>query len=216
VALALAIGLERLRIRTRSIVHDVGAILLAVFAALISAFGLLLFENPMLRWIDVGGATVNLLLLAYALPAILMLLLSYAVAGQRPKAYANGIAAGALVFALAYVTLEIRRLYHGPILVDGITTDLEQYTYSIAWLVFGVVLLGIGVIVNSQRARLASAVVIALTILKAFLIDMSALTGVYRALSFMGLGLVLVTIGWLYQKILFRRQAPPAAPQPEA
>ena len=216
VALALAIGLERLRIRTRSIVHDVGAILLAAFAALISAFGLLLLENPMLRWIDVGGATVNLLLLAYALPAILMLLLSYAVAGQRPKAYANGIAAGALVFALAYVTLEIRRLYHGPILVDGITTDLEQYTYSIAWLVFGVVLLGIGVIVNSQRARLASAVVIALTILKAFLIDMSALTGVYRALSFMGLGLVLVTIGWLYQKILFRRQAPPAAPQPEA
>jgi uncharacterized membrane protein len=114
------------------------------------------------------------------------------------------------------VTLEIRRLYHGPVLVDGITTDLEQYTYSIAWLVFGVVLLGIGVVANSQRARLASAVVIALTILKAFLIDMSALTGVYRALSFMGLGLVLVTIGWLYQKILFRRQAPPAVPQTEA
>jgi uncharacterized membrane protein len=215
-ALALAIGLERLRIRTRSIVHNVGAILLAAFAALISVFGLLLFENPMLRWIDVGGTIVNLLLLGYALPAVLMLLLSYAVAGQRPKAYANGIAAGALVFALAYVTLEIRRLYHGPILVDGFTTDLEQYTYSIAWLVFGVLLLGIGVVVNSQRARLASAVVIALTILKAFLIDMSALTGVYRALSFMGLGLVLVTIGWLYQKILFRRQALPAVPQTES
>jgi len=70
-------------------------------------------------------------------------------------------------------------------------------------------------VVNSQRARLASAVVIALTILKAFLIDMSALTGVYRALSFMGLGLVLVTIGWLYQKILFRPQVPPAVPQME-
>jgi uncharacterized membrane protein len=32
-------------------------------------------------------------------------------------------------------------------------------------------------------------------------------------LSFMCLGLVLVTIGWLYQKILFRRQAPPVATQ---
>jgi uncharacterized membrane protein len=43
---------------------------------------------------------------------------------------------------------------------------------------------------------------------------MSALTGVYRALSFMCLGLVLVAIGWLYQRILFRRQAasPPPAP----
>ena len=211
VALAMAIGLEWLRLRSRSIVHDVGAVLLTTFAGLTSVFGLLLWENPMLGRVDLGGAIVNLLLLGYALPAVLMLLLSYAVAGQRPRAYANGVAAGALVFALAYVTLELRRLYHGPVLVDGITTDLEQYTYSIAWLVFGVALLGIGVVVNSQRARLASAVVIALTILKAFLIDMSALTGVYRALSFMGLGLVLVMIGWLYQKILFRRQTQPAA-----
>ena len=89
----------------------------------------------------------------------------------------------------------------------GPTTGAEQYTYSIAWLAFGVILLGIGILFNSQRARLASAVVIGLTILKAFLIDMSTLTGVYRALSFMCLGLVLVAIGWLYQRILFRRQA---------
>jgi uncharacterized membrane protein len=153
-------------------------------------------------------------LLGYALPAILMLLLSYAVAGQRGRIYANTIAAGALIFALAYVTLEIRRLYHGPSMSSGVTGDAEQYTYSIAWLIFGVVLLGIGILVNSERARLASAAVIALTILKAFMIDMSTLTGVYRALSFIGLGLVLVAIGWFYQRILFRRAmaTPPAAP----
>jgi uncharacterized membrane protein len=75
------------------------------------------------------------------------------------------------------------------------------------------VLLAIGVIVNSQRARLASAVVIALTIGKVFLVDLSTLTGAYRALSFMGLGLVLVAIGWFYQKVLFRR---PSAPQASA
>jgi uncharacterized membrane protein len=101
-------------------------------------------------------------------------------------------------------------------MVVGPTGAAEQYTYSIAWLAFGVILLGIGILANSQRARLASAAVIALTILKAFLIDMSTLTGVYRALSFMCLGLVLVAIGWLYQRILFRRQAAasaaPAAP----
>ena len=110
------------------------------------------------------------------------------------------------------MTLEIRRLYHGPVLTSGATSGAEQYTYSIAWLAFGVVLLGIGIVVNSQRARLASAAVIALTIVKAFLIDMSTLTGVYRALSFMCLGLVLVAIGWFYQRVLFRRQKPPAAP----
>jgi len=212
--LAMAIGLERLRLRSHSIVHNVGAVVLTVIAGMISIFGLLLFENPALVPIRIEGNVVNLLLLGYALPSLLMLLLSYAVAGHRRPAYGNTIAAGALVFALVYLTLEIRRLYHGPLLTDGATTDAEQYTYSIAWLAFGVALLGIGIAAGSQRARLASAVVIALTILKAFVIDMSALTGVYRALSFMGLGLVLVTIGWLYQKILLRRQAPPvAAPQ---
>ena len=47
---------------------------------------------------------------------------------------------------------------------------------------------------------------------------MSTLTGVYRALSFMCLGLVLVAIGWLYQRVLFRRQAsqPPPVTAPEA
>ncbi|MFK4509440.1 DUF2339 domain-containing protein [Bradyrhizobium daqingense] len=213
--LAMAIGLERLRLRSGSLVHNVGAIALTAIAGVISVFGLLILENPLLfSGVDVGGLVFNLLLLGYALPAVLMLLLSYAVAGHRSVAYANTIAGGALVFALSYVTLEIRRFYHGPVLLYGGTTGAEQYTYSIGWLAFGVVLLGVGILVNSERARLASAAVIALTILKAFVIDMSTLTGVYRALSFMCLGVVLVAIGWLYQRILFRRQiAPPPAPQ---
>lgn len=215
VTLAMAIGLERLRLRSGSIVHNVGAVLLTGFAGLGAAFGLLGLENPMLWSENVGGSFLNLLLLGYALPAVLALLLSYAVAGHRPASYGNTIAAGALILALAYVTFEIRRLYNGPVLTYSETTDAEQYTYSIAWLMFGVALLGIGILVNSQRARLASAVVIGLTILKAFLVDMSTLTGVYRALSFMCLGIVLVAIGWLYQRILFRRQAPPPVPQAE-
>jgi uncharacterized membrane protein len=212
VALAMAIGLERLRIRTGSVVHNVGAVVLTVFAGLAALFGLLFLNNPAIWPIEVGGSFINRILLGYAAPAVLALLLSYAVAGRRRASYANTIAASALILALSYVTLEIRRLYHGALLTSGATGGAEQYTYSIAWLAFGVALLGIGIVFNSQRARLASAVVIALTILKAFLIDMSTLSGVYRALSFMCLGLVLVAIGWLYQRILFRRGTPPAVP----
>jgi uncharacterized membrane protein len=212
VALAMAIGLERLRLRSGSLIHNISAVLLTVFAGVAAIFGLLLLETPLLWPINVGGTFVNVLLLGYALPAILALLLSYAVAGHRHRYYGNTIAAGALILALAYVSFEIRRLYHGPVMSSGGTSDAEQYTYSIAWLIFGVALLGIGVVLNSERARLASAAVIALTILKAFLIDMSTLEGIYRALSFMCLGLVLVAIGWLYQRILFRRQATPPAP----
>jgi uncharacterized membrane protein len=209
VTLAMAIGLERLRIRTGSIVHNVSAVLLTVFAGLAAVFLLLLLDNPAIRPINIGGVFINPILLGYAMPAVLALLLSYAVAGRRRAGYANTIAGAALVLALSYVTLEIRRLYQGPILSNGAPSGAEQYTYSIAWLAFGVILLGIGIAFNSQRARLASAAVIALTIVKAFVIDMSTLTGVYRALSFMCLGLVLVSIGWLYQRILFRRQATP-------
>ncbi len=208
--LAMAIGLERLCVRSGSLVHDIGAVVLTVLAGLGAAGGLLMLENPMVSSVEINGSIINLLLLAYALPAVLMLLLSYAVAGRRSIIYANSLAAGALILALSYVSLEIRRLYQGPLLMDGLTSDAEQYTYSIAWLAFGVILLGIGVLVQSQRARLASAAVITLTILKAFVVDMSTLEGVYRALSFIGLGLVLVAIGWLYQKVLFRRRPPPA------
>ena len=49
-----------------------------------------------------------------------------------------------------------------------------------------------------------------LTVLKVFLIDMSDLTGIYQSLSFIGLGIVLLGIGWLYQRLLFPRRAPPA------
>jgi uncharacterized membrane protein len=212
VALAMAIGLERLRIRTGSVIHNIGALLLTWFAGLAILFGLFFIANPAIWRIEIAGTFINPLILGYANPAILALLLAYAVAGRRAAAYANTIAAGALILALAYITLEIQRLYHGPYLNDGKISDAEQYTYSVAWLVFGVILLGIGLLLPSQRARLASAVMIAITILKVFLIDMSNLTGAYRAFSFIGLGLVLVAIGWLYQRILFKQtKTPPAA-----
>ena len=45
-----------------------------------------------------------------------------------------------------------------------------------------------------------------LVIIKVFLFDMSHLTGFLRALSFIGLGLALVGIGWLYQRVIFPQE----------
>ena len=82
-------------------------------------------------------------------------------------------------------------------LTVGRTTDAEQYAYSAVWLVFGVVLLAVGVALKSQAVRLASAAVVILTVLKVFLVDMGDLTGFYQAISFIGLGAVLMGIGTL-------------------
>ena len=55
--------------------------------------------------------------------------------------------------------------------------------------------------------RWASLAVIALAVAKVFLIDMSALTGLWRALSFLGLGGCLIALGWAYQRFVFTRAA---------
>ena len=207
--LAMAIGLEHLRVRTASIVHNIAALLIAGLAALSIVFGLWAHSNPMLTGEPVGGPFINLVLLGYGAPAVLALVLALRTREVRPAAYRACAATIAVVLALAYFTLEVRTLYHGPVLTYGPTTDSEQYTYSVVWLGYGVALLLLGIWLRSQPARLASAAITLLTVGKVFVVDMADLTGVYRALSFIGLGLVLVGIGWLYQRLLFPARASP-------
>jgi uncharacterized membrane protein len=207
--LAMAIGLERLRHRSGSIIHDIGALVVAALTLCGILIGLAAVENPLFTGDPVGGSFLNLILLGYGLPAILTGALALTIRGTRPRAFSIVAVVVAVALALSYLTLEVTTLFHGPVLTRGRTTDAEQYTYSAVWLAFGVLLLVAGILLRSQPARLASAAVVVLTIAKVFLVDMADLTGVYRALSFIGLGLVLVGIGWLCQRLLFP-QRPPA------
>jgi uncharacterized membrane protein len=65
---------------------------------------------------------------------------------------------------------------------------------------------------RSHAVRFASAAVILLTVLKVFLIDMSDLTGIWKPLSLIGLGIVLLGIGWFYQRLLFPHRQPSGPP----
>jgi uncharacterized membrane protein len=209
--LAMVIGLERLRLKSGSVVHNLGALLLAGVVLAMVAWNLTIDANPLFTGEPVGGRFINLVLLGYGIPALLAGALAFLTYGARPYWYSVIAAAAALALALAYISLEICRLYHGPVLTEGPTSDAEQYTYSAVWLLFGVVLLGGGLWLRSLPLRIASAAVLVLTVLKVFLIDLSNLTGIYRALSFLGLGAVLIGIGWLYQRLLFPR-APAVGP----
>ncbi len=211
IGLAMTIGLERLRQRTNSIVHDIGALAIAALSLAAIIFGLLLGANPVLTGEPVGGRYVNLILLGYALPATLAAILAWVSRGVRPQPYSAAAAVTAVALALAYLSLEVRTFFHGDVLTRGPMTDAEQYTYSVAWLAFGVLLLAAGVRLHSQAVRFASAAVVMLTVLKVFLIDMRGLAGIYQALSFIGLGVVLLGIGWLYQRLLFPKRAAVAA-----
>ena len=209
-ALAFAIGLERLRLRTGSIVHNIAAMIFAALALGGIVFGLLLIENPWLNRTDVGGLIINLNLLGYAVPAALAATLGLITRPTRPDWYRTVAAITAVVLALTYLSLQVARVYQGPELAIEPVGDAEGYTYSAVWLAFGVILLVVGIFLRSQPVRLCSAAVVLLTVGKVFLLDMAGLTGVWRALSFIVLGLVLVGIGYLYQRLLFSRGAPPA------
>jgi uncharacterized membrane protein len=207
VGLAMVIGFERVRRVTRSVVHDIGALIIAALTLAAIVFGLGIAENPLITGAPVGGPFINLILLAYGLPAVLAAVLALAARGVRPPPYSATAAVTAVALALFYLTLEVRRLYHGEVLTAGGTGDAEQYTYSAVWLAFGVTLLAVGLWLRSQAVRVASAAVVILTVVKVFLVDMRGLTGIYQGLSFTGLGVVLLGIGWLYQRLLFPRRA---------
>ena len=209
--LALTIGLERVRGRTGSIVHNVGALLIAALTLLAIVFELVAVASPDFADAQVTGAFFNTILLGYGLPAVLAITLALIARTTRPLPYRVVAAITAVTLALFYLTLEVRRLFHGPML-GGPTSDAEQYSYSTIWLVFGIALLAVGFFLRSQPARFLALGVVALTIAKVFIIDTASIGGIYRALSVIGLGVVLLGIGWLYQRLLYPRVPATAAP----
>jgi len=218
ILIAMTLALEWLREKIESVIHNGTALLVGGIALIAVVFGLGIVGNPMLNPYNVGGSVFNLIMLGYLFPAALAAALALYARGRRPAGYSQLVAMVAVALALAYLSLQVRRFFHGPVLTIGPTTDAEQYTYSATWLVFGVVLLAVGVTLKSQAVRLASAVVVVLTVFKVFFVDMRDLTGIWQSISLIGLGVVLMGIGVVYQRILFpRRPRPPepaAAPAP--
>ncbi len=164
----------------------------------------LLAANPLWSHEPVGEwPLVNLLFLAYMVPALFAFVFARDL---RDRGYA-GIAAAAgiagLVLVWTYLSLEVRRAFHGPVLSVGAMGDAELYGYSAVWLVYALVLLAIGILRGNVSLRYASLALLMATVAKVFLIDMSELTDLYRVASFFGLGLSLIGIGYLYQRYVF-------------
>lgn len=195
-----------------SVISTWGARLLLLMAGAATVLLSLGALNPVVTGEPVpGGLVFNALLLAYLLPVPLILLIARRLDvigwdGARPAAQAL-----ALILLFAYVTIETKRVFQGMMLVPESLSLAETYAYSAVWLGFALALFVVGISFRSQPVRLAGLGVLALVVLKVFLFDMSNLAGLFRIASFVGLGLCLVGIGWLYQH--FVRGQPPA-PRP--
>ena len=181
------------------------ALLLASLIYLGGNFGLFMPYQP---GIGIGqGVFFNLLLPGFLLPAILYLLIRQAwknvESGASPW-LSRVLGALALISIFAWATFMVRQIWHNDELYKGALFSTETYTYSAVWLALGVVILLVSGWRNARDLRIASAVVIFAAVIKVFLFDMSALEGVLRALSFIGLGVVLIGIGLFYQRLLFK------------
>ncbi len=187
-----------------------GRRLLAALAAASAVFLHLLALNPLWNFEWVGEwPVVNRLLLAYGATALLGLVyLWYDPPPSKPVRQAAPVLA--LLLVATNLALEIRRTFQGPVLAGYGMSDAEWYAYSVGFLLFAVLMLVGGIRFGWGWMRHAGLALVLAVVAKVFLSDMSDLEGMYRVASFLGLGVSLVGIGWLYQRLL----RPPATGTP--
>ena len=110
---------------------------------------------------------------------------------------------------LAIIALSIEALGHYTVLmhVPGLQAsrlaDLrlaQQLSISVVWTVYGGAMLTFGMARRSRLLRIMGLLLLCLTIFKVFLFDLSSLERLYRIISFIVLGLILLAVSFLYQR----------------
>lgn len=169
----------------------VGTFLFGLGIARIVWFDLLLL-NPVYVQQQVGG--IPLLNAAVVHVALAALWCWTFVAGARWRRLG-------MAFALVAVLALVRQAAHGSVLTGPVTTG-ENYGYSVALLLLALAWLTAGIRGITRDLRVAGLALLTGVTFKVFLIDAAALDGVLRILSFMGLGVALIAIGWAYRRFL--------------
>jgi len=148
----------------------------------------------------------------FATYAVAIAILSgIAVLGRRHAAQAEMLfldiaVVGVNSLALIALTLEASDYFNRRILSGGGYSAYRQinldrdFSYSAIWLVYGAALMIVGFRRRSSFVRWQSLILIAFTICKVFLYDVSQLGGSYRIVSFIALGAVLLGISFIYQR----------------
>jgi uncharacterized membrane protein len=209
--LAIALGLFQASGDRQALYRAMARVVTGLATAAL-VLGPLLLVNPLLTAQDVGTWPVlNWLIAAYLVPAALVAMLARRLKNPNEPWLALSVAVLSLVLGFAFVTLELRQWFHGSRLDLGGVINAETYSYSVGWILYGVALLAAGIVTGGAALRYASLAVIVLAVGKVFIVDTSALTGLYRVASFLGLGISLLAIGYAYQRFVFRREPAPLA-----
>ncbi len=155
--------------------------------------GVLLLANPAVTDAEAG---VGSLLCGYLLPGAIAAWMARGMTGQ----VAMAMRLYALAAGFVWIGLQVRWLFHPTAMAAAEVADAELWSWSGAWLVYGLGLLAAGVWLRDRGMRLAGLAIVALVSAKVFLFDMAGLAGLWRVVSFLGLGLVLIGLGAAYRR----------------
>lgn len=105
---------------------------------------------------------------------------------------------------IATLSPRVLKLRNNPLLnayMDLHRNDIEcEFTYSALWMAYGAMLMVVGFFRRSACVRWQALILIAVTIAKVFVYDVSQLDRGYRIVSFMILGVLLLAISFVYQR----------------
>jgi len=121
----------------------------------------------------------------------------------------------AVILGFGWINLAILDAFGSPpnFGVQGQRVASRDLTLSLAWALYAIGLLVLGVSRRSTGLRWISLALFLATIAKVFLFDLSHLTGFYKVGSLLGLAVALLSVSLLYQRFVFRVGA--AAQEPE-
>lgn len=160
----------------------------------------LLLLNPLLVTQNVGGVPIaNFAVIHLGLTAGW---LWYFARQQAVAQFARIMNYSALGVGLIMVVAAVRQIFQGPLLNAPELPREENYAYSAALLGLSLLWLWQGLRREASWLRIAGLALLTVVTLKVFLIDASALKGLLRVFSFLGLGGALIGIGWAYGRLL--------------
>jgi uncharacterized membrane protein len=110
--------------------------------------------------------------------------------------------------AIITILVLVRQYIQGSVIAlgsgDSAVGVTENYLYSAALLLLALAWIGYAIMRGGRTLRLAGLGLLTLVTLKVFLIDAAAMQGLLRILSFLGLGVALIVIGWAYRRLLLK------------
>jgi uncharacterized membrane protein len=202
------------RIPHRGLLVWSGALFAAVFVRLL--FGDDVFIHTASRL-----PIVNWYLYTYLVSAAAFFLAARLLPDIETKRYAfirPVLSSGGTILLFFLVNIEIANYYStGSVLTfNFFSSSLGQdLSYTIAWALFAVAMLIAGLMLHSRATRIASILLLLVTVLKCFLHDLARLGGLYRVGSLLGLTISLVLVGVLLQRFVIKKAMPPPPPPAE-